>query len=264
VRGWLIHSKLIMLGCAIYFAADIALRALCVAVVGYAAGAWTFILPPVLLVLWAVRPLIDEAHMLFSSLGLGGGFSPGLPLFAYHEAPQPPPTRGVVSSLLSGFFCCCQSHGCCVRPVRVWLDTALRNFAFLMAPPVLDGLGSEPRRLFTEFVASTLICLVGIYLGLQPGMPHPQHDHVVVHWVVVAMSIAAVLKTASFLWCFFPSLTGVYPVMGVSLVQWCDCMNWREEAEGMEEDVQDGTRAFMERQRKKQMAAAQGQKRSMH
>ena len=54
MRGWLIHSKLISLGCLLYFAADIALRALAIAVIGYAMGAWTLPAahPPLL---WAIR-----------------------------------------------------------------------------------------------------------------------------------------------------------------------------------------------------------------
>ena len=265
VRGWLIHSKLISLGCLLYFAADIALRALAIAVIGYAMGAWTFILPPILLLLWAIRPLMDEARMLLSELGLGGGFSPGLPLFAYHEPPGDETMRGetterggVLGTLFSSLFCCCSrsSNGCCVRPVRVWLDTALQKFAFLMAPPVLDGLGTQPKRLFVEFLTSTLLCIALILLGLQPMMPHPQHDTLVIHWSVVAMALSTFLKAATFLWCFLPAMTGIYPVVGVSLVQWCDCMNWREEAEEMEEDVTEGTRKFMERQRRREMAAS--------
>jgi len=97
-------------------------------------------------------------------------------------------------------------------------------------------------------------------------MPHPQHDHVVVHWAVVACAGATVLKAACFLWCFFPAMTGVYPVVGVSLVQWCDCMNWREEAEDMEVDVNAGTREFMEKQQRKSAAEAAARKgaQSMH
>ena len=87
-------------------------------------------------------------------------------------------------------------------------------------------------------------------------MPHPQHDTLVIHWSVVAMALSTFLKAATFLWCFLPAMTGIYPVVGVSLVQWCDCMNWREEAEEMEEDVTEGTRKFMERQRRREMAAS--------
>ena len=183
VRGWLIHSKLMPLGCSSTSPPTSRFVRTAVAVVGYAAGAWTFILPPVLLLaLWAMRPLIDEAHMLFSSLGLGGSFSPGLPLFAYHEArvmpAQTTSSRGVVASLFAVVFCCCRSHACCVRPVRVWLDTALRNFAFLMAPPVLDGLGSEPKRLFLEFLARALRSEAAERRSRRWGwrcamMPHP-------------------------------------------------------------------------------------------
>ena len=70
---------------------------------------------------------MDEARMLLSELGLGGGFSPGLPLFAYHEPPGDETMRGettergsVLGTLFSSLFCCCSrsSNGCCVRPVR--------------------------------------------------------------------------------------------------------------------------------------------------
>ena len=231
------------------------------AAVGYAAGGYAFLLPPVLLLVWMIHPLVDEAMYLFSSHGLGGGFSPGLPLFAYREPPQHG-GRSTVAAFASALFCCCRSHGCCVRPVRVWLDTALRYFAFVMAPPVLDGLGSEPRRLALETFVSTLVCAGLTFASIQPAMPHPQHDPVVIHFVLVVLAVSVILKLVTFLWCFFPSMTGLYPVVGVSLVQWCDCMNWREDAEGMEEDVTEGTRKFMERQ---QRGARGGRdSRSMH
>ena len=251
VRGWLVSSKAVMMGTLLYFAADVALRALTVATVGYAAGGYAFLLPPMLLLVWMIHPLVDELGYLFSAHGLGGGFSPGLPLFAYREPPQNGGNGSGVAALASALFCCCRSHGCCVRPVRVWLDTALRYFAFVMAPPVLDGLGAEPRRLALETVVSTIVCAGLTFASIQPSMPHPQHDPVVIHFVLVVLATSVVLKLVTFVWVFFPSMTGLYPVVGVSLVQWCDCMNWREDAEGMEEDVNEGTRKFMERQQQR-------------
>jgi len=199
-------------------------------------------------VAWTINPLVEEVRSLLSENGLGMGFSPGMPLFAYHE---PPPKEGnsFSAQLLAFLCCCCNTHSCCVRPVRVWLDTALRYFAFSMAPPVLDGLGAQPNHLAIEAAGSTLVCLGMVLLGLAPFMPHPQRDPAVVHFVLVVLAAAIFLKAAAFFWFYFPSMTGLYPVPGVSLVQWCDCLNYREEAEDMEGEVADGTRAFMERQK---------------
>ena len=43
VRGWLLQSKAVMLGCMFYFSSHIALRALAVAVIGYAPDSGTAI-----------------------------------------------------------------------------------------------------------------------------------------------------------------------------------------------------------------------------
>jgi len=264
VRGWLVSSRAVSIGCMCYFIGDITLRALAVATIGYALGAWAFLLPPLLLLAWAVNPLIDEvSHLLSPTHGLGGGFGgAGLPMFAFHEPPtnsKKPPLLQMLQSVL----CCCRSHGCCVRPVRVWLDTALRYFAFSMAPPVLDGLGSQPRRLATEAVVSTIVCVALTVIGLSESVPHPQKDPVVVHILLVALTFSTTLKAGSFLWCFFPAMTGLYPVAGVSLVTWCDCLNYREEAEEMEENVEEGRRKFLEAQRRKAQRGG-GSSRSMH
>ena len=60
VRGWLVSSRAVTVGCLLYFAADVTLRALAISTIGYAAGAWAFIFPPLLLLAWAIFPLIDE------------------------------------------------------------------------------------------------------------------------------------------------------------------------------------------------------------
>ena len=125
---------------------------------------------------------------------------------------------------------------CCVRPVRVWLDTALQQHqALLLAPPVLDGLGTQPKRLFLEFLASTLLCVAGIPAwGCSRCMPHPQHDpRSVIHWSRCRdersrrCSRPPPSSGAS-----SPRSRGSTPWWASSLVQWCDCMNWREESRG--------------------------------
>ena len=162
----------------LYFAADITLRAVAVATIGFAAGAYAFLLPPILLIGWAANPLVDEARHLFSSYGLGMGMSPGMPMFADYGSPDDRQSGG---GLLRA--CCDQlctdpdtptERACCVRPIRVWLDTALRYFAFCMAPPVLDGLGGDPMRLAREAVVSTLVCVLLVLVGLSEAVPHPQ------------------------------------------------------------------------------------------
>ena len=130
-----------------------------------------------------------------------------------------------------------------MRPVRIWLDTALKYFAFAMAPPVLDGLGQDPRRLALEAVGSTVACVLAIAVGLSEGVPHPQHDHVVMHSIYVASAFAAVLKGASFAWCFFPAMTGLYPVLGVSMMD-CGCLSQRQQTTQMAQGVQKGREAF--------------------
>ena len=64
VRGWLVASNAVKMGCTLYFAADVTLRALAVATLGYGLGVWSFIVPPLLLCVWAVNPLIDEVRHL--------------------------------------------------------------------------------------------------------------------------------------------------------------------------------------------------------
>ena len=59
--------------------------------------------------------------------------------------------------------------------------------------------------------------IVMLIVGLQPSMPHPQHDPVVIHFVLVVLATSVVLKLVTFVWVFFPSMTGLYPVVGVSL-----------------------------------------------
>ena len=94
----------------------------------------------------------------------------------------------------------------------------------------LDGLRSEPTWLLTEAVLLILVCIGVMVLSLLPRVPHPQHDPIVVRFVVGLLIWATTLKAASFLWVFYPAMTSVYPVFGVSMVQWCDCMsmNWRD------------------------------------
>ena len=75
---------------------------------------------------------------------------------------------------------------------------------------------------------------------------------------MLRLAVAALVKVITFAWCFFPSMTGQYPVVGVSRIQWCDCLTYREEAENMEQDVMDGTRKFMQKQ------ARRGSGASMH
>ena len=78
------------------------------------------------------------------------------------------------------------------------------------------------------------------------AVPHPQHDHVVMHLVYVVAAFAATLKAAAFAWCFFPAMTGAYPVVGVSLMN-CDCMHHRQEVMSMHQGVADGRSKFMQR-----------------
>lgn len=118
-----------------------------------------------------------------------------------------------------------------------------------MAPPVLDGLGSQPLRLVREATLSTALCVCMVTIGLAPAMPHPQHDHVAAHFIVVVLAFATLLKAATFVWCYFPALTGAYPVVGVSLIQWCGCMSHEEEMEEMEQNVAEGTADFYRKAR---------------
>ena len=103
-----------------------------------------------------------------------------------------------------------------------------------LATPVLNGLGSDASKQLREFAVSTAVCFVAAVVGLQHWVPHPQHDPVVVECTIVALFAATLVKVVAFFWCFYPAMTGLYPVVGVSLTQWCDCLNSREDAEEME------------------------------
>jgi len=274
VRGWLIHSKAVLFGCALYFSADVALRALAVSVLGYAMGKYVWFALPLLVLLWILRPCIEHLGTLFASAlsprsgapllsdrsdggyeGQGGHLSSSQ-LAAHDRAEKrrsAQSRRSRLESFFGALFCCCQSNGCCRKSTHVWLETALKYFAYVVAPPVLDGLGSEPTRLMLEAIVSTIVCIVAAVTGLMPQVPHPQHDPVVVRFVVGLLIWATTLKAAAFLWVFFPAMTGVYPVFGVSMVQWCDCMSWRDEAEDQAERNAMGRQKFM------QKAASRGQ-----
>ena len=142
--------------------------------------------------------------------------------------------------------------GCCRRPVRVWLDTALRYFAFVVAPPVLDGLGTSPLRLGLEGVLSTALCMGAIGLGCWEGMPHPQRDPWLIHVVLQITAAAVVTKLAVFGWAFFPAMTGMYPVLGVSHIRWFNrCFDWREEIVQQAGKNAEGRKAFLDRQKAK-------------
>jgi hypothetical protein len=142
--------------------------------------------------------------------------------------------------------------GCCRRPVRVWLDTALRYFAFVVAPPVLDGLGTSPVRLGLEGVLSTALCMGAIGLGCWEGMPHPQRDPWLIHVVLQITAAAVVTKLAVFGWAFFPAMTGMYPVLGVSHIRWFNrCFDWREEIVQQAGKNAEGRKAFLDRQKAK-------------
>ena len=86
--------------------------------------------------------------------------------------------------------------------------------------------------------------------------------------VVLALATATALKVATFVWCFFPAMTGAYPVLGVSLVQWCDCMTYREEMDTMEEAVVDGRAKFLQKEHERNSRSdprnSRGGARSMH
>lgn len=131
----------------------------------------------------------------------------------------------------------------CGHAPHVWLEIALRHFAFSVAPPVLDGLGGQPQRLALEACLSTGLCAACVLAGLRPTMPHPQHDPLVVHALLVALSASATLKLATLAWCVFPALTAAYPVVGVSQL---DCFSSRSEAQRMAQSTQEGTRRFIE------------------
>ena len=68
----------------------------------------------------------------------------------------------------------------------------------------------------------------------------------VVHTVLVVAAFAACLKGLAFLWCFLPAMTGLYPVVGVSLAGWCDCLNYREEVMQQAQGVNAGRQKFMQ------------------
>jgi hypothetical protein len=67
VRGWLISSKALLLGSALYFASDMCLRALAVGMLGYAIGSWAWIVPPALAALWLIQPFFDYFFGMLSS-----------------------------------------------------------------------------------------------------------------------------------------------------------------------------------------------------
>ena len=52
VRGWLLSSRVVTIGCSLYFASDITLRALAISTLGSAAGPYSLVLPSLLLFAW--------------------------------------------------------------------------------------------------------------------------------------------------------------------------------------------------------------------
>jgi hypothetical protein len=228
VRGWLISSKALLLGSALYFASDMSLRALAVGMLGYAIGSWAWIVPPALAALWLILPFFDYFFGMLSSGSM-------------------PTRRSDVPLLGIG-----DKAGGCRRPVRVWLDTALRYFAFVVAPPVLDGLGTNPVRLGLEGVLSTALCVGAIGLGCWEGMPHPQRDPWLIHVVLQITAAAVVTKLAVFGWAFFPAMTGMYPVLGVSHIIWFNrCFDWRAEIAQQAGKNAEGRQKFLDRQKAK-------------
>lgn len=285
VRGWLISSKAVMLGCFLYFVSDVTLRALAVAVVGYAAGAYAWAALPILVSLWLVQPFMHAVVGLFTANNSFSNLDDRVPALgdlaavnlssasaSVNDSAFADPMRpGLLGeTFFNSLFCCCRKHGCCRRPIRVWLDSALRYCAFVVAPPVLDGLGSDWKRLLGEALISTLACVGIVLIGLHPAMPHPHHDPILIQCIVGTLAGATVIKVGAFLWAFFPSMTGVYPVIGVSHVEWCDWNSWQDEAYEQADKNQEGRRKFLEKQKQRQQAQQDkslrrgGSQRSLH
>jgi uncharacterized protein involved in cysteine biosynthesis len=106
--------------------------------------------------------------------------------------------------------------------------------------------------MFAECFLSTAACVGLAVLGLSHSMPHPHRDPIIVRVVACTLGAAVALKIGSFLLVFFPAMTGVYPVLGVSFVKWCDCMDWSDEAEDQVQRNLEGRRKFLVRQQQRQ------------
>ena len=83
-------------------------------------------------------------------------------------------------------------------------------------------------------------------------MPHPQRDPWLIHVVLQITAAAVVTKLAVFGWAFFPAMTGMYPVLGVSHIIWFNrCFDWRAEIAQQAGKNAEGRQKFLDRQKAK-------------